>query len=102
MELLTGKAKEAFENFYTKGLSTWGKVLNLDLFYSKPDIEKLAYYINFFDSVGIYILPIMNAIDKMFAFKIRGKGVSNFTYNSRQEAKIAGIKKASEIFNSKF
>lgn len=114
MELIKGKAKEAFENFYTKGLSTWGKVLNLDLFYSKPDIEKLAYYIDFFDSVGIYFNRGLS-FRKSKKYKceiytseedpILGNCYS-FEYktlsNIELEATTKGIKQANEIFNSKF
>ena len=119
MELLTGKAKEAFYK--------WLKIQN-DLsigFHIPNSMGGIVYHINsntellpkriltpliidFFDSVKLYIEPIREAISADFGYILHEGHHENDLidaiqgFETRQEATIAGIKKANEIFNSKF
>lgn len=101
MELLTGKAKEKFLNWLSTEMYYLGKEPLSDLFFS-------ALIIEWFDSVGIYLdcPPLIDYNPVKFGLlideKIHYSEQKNRVYDSRQEARIAGIKKANEIFNSKF
>lgn len=53
--MLTGKARHDFETWYCIGHDRIGSHLQLDVFYGKPNIEKQAYWIEWFESVEIYI-----------------------------------------------
>lgn len=52
---LTGKAKEDFEIWYSRTESDMAHNLQKELFYSKAYIERYSYYLEWLDSVGIYI-----------------------------------------------
>lgn len=86
--ILTGKAKEGFENIYP--------------LISRSEIYEHALIIEWFDSVGIYIC-IENHY-RNFGYKIQDKGNvilydHTFAIHSRQEATKQAISKASEIYN---
>lgn len=52
--ILTGKAKQDFEYWYTARTHS-AHTLMLVHFYNKKEIEQYAWYIEWFDSVGIYL-----------------------------------------------
>ncbi|EPL7679796.1 hypothetical protein RG089_002836 [Elizabethkingia anophelis] len=108
---MEGKAKEAFKKFCQEN--------DYSLFaesekYKDLAIMNNALIIEWLDSVGIYIV-IPTASDKADAYNIGFEGqifikdkpivynISNglYTYNTRQEATEAAIKKAVEIYNER-
>lgn len=98
--ILTGKAKEDFENWvYNNTEYLYCEV------YDTP--EKLLYslIIDWFDSVGIYIsitpsIPIGYEKPDCFMFSI-GIGTNRLKISSRHEATKQAIIKANEIYNNK-
>ena len=107
--MLTGKAKEDFENYVlNKELGHDSEVLisvynQETLFIDYKDVKKTllnALIIEWFDSVGIYITSDYFELNKGFYSEILG---SNFAIvkPTRQEALTEAIKKANEIYNSK-
>ena len=114
---LTGKAKQDFEDWYTARTPS-AHTLLLVHFYNKGEIEQFAWYIEWFDSVELFIniephigggacvffarvsywLP--NGIDTII------HNVTNYNYDNilyfstRQEATEAAIIKANEIYNN--
>lgn len=112
--MLTGKAKEDFEKWYTKDLSKWGKVLNLDLFNQKPNIERNAYIIEWLDSVGIFVDSNIHNNKKFWCdvsyfeddeelnsgSTIKGNNNEDLYFHNRNSAIKKGIIKANEIYNT--
>lgn len=60
MVTLTDKCKIDFEKWYCKGFDRIASMLQLELFYSKSNIEKYTYYIEWFDSEKINIHTDIN------------------------------------------
>ena len=107
--ILTGKAKEDFENYVlNENLGHDSEVLisvynQETLFIDYKDVKKPllnALIIEWFDSVGIYITSDYFELNKGFYSEILE---SNFEIikPTRQEALAEAIKKANEIYNSK-
>ena len=96
--ILNGKAKE---DFLTK-MSVLTEIKDkkdLEEYFMKiSDLIKNAYYIDFFDSVGIYITSDYFELNKGFYSEILD---SNFAIEkpTRQEALTEAIKKANEYYN---
>ena len=101
--ILTGKCREDF-------IKT--KIGNeIKLFESMLPIYRNTLIIEWFDSVGIYIMPEICSIKGIFTATIfhekyrtkTGRTISEIeNFNSRQEALIEAIKKANEIYNEKY
>ncbi|HFK5521130.1 TPA: hypothetical protein ACG0AP_003564 [Elizabethkingia anophelis] len=119
---MEGKAKEAFEKWYLEksrlhmGVDNpyYDEMLLLS-FKNTEDIIKNAYYIDWLDSMGIYIFTrrlTMSLEFKEWYFIITNSdGVhlnnhvskeSRILKDSRQEATEAAIKKAVEIYKEKY
>lgn len=109
---MKGKALEKFEEWYfkthCKTSIKFNKLLPhqkeeiFEWFYNSCDTIKNAFYVEFFDSVGIYITPTHNYIKETFGWVIKmnsgdyvGKG-----FSTRPEALSKAIEKAIEIFNN--
>ena len=96
--ILNGKAKE---DFLTK-MSVLTEIKDkkdLEEYFMKiSDLIKNAYYIDFFDSVGIYITSDYFELNNGFYSEILD---SNFAIikSTRQEALTEAIKKANEYYN---
>jgi hypothetical protein len=110
---LTGKCKEEFEKWFTdsdnhKGFDAEQIALDrkyrLDLFYQLYESMQYGVYEDFFDSVGIYIQISFYDFDCNNWQTYLECKESIYDYNethfvSRQEARIASIEKANEIYN---
>ena len=97
--ILTLKAKEDFEKWYIKKDVSDDEFYNIWEEWSNLSTScKNAFYIDFFDSVGIYI----NALRYN---KQWWKAIAEYEYarifNSRQEALTKAIEKANKIYNEK-
>jgi len=104
--MLTGIAKIHFEEWYTKGLDKFGKELNLDLFYQKAYVERNAYMVEFFESVGIYIhATTVHPINVYgWAYNLCDKDdiKKDYTiFKTKQEAVKVMFDKANEIYNKR-
>ena len=102
--ILNGKAKEEFLKYYDT--STIKFLIDGKDFDDLPLYFQQSLLVNWFDSVGIYIVNLVRNV----------KNKHNFSYDiqfdinrielclewflSRQEATTEAIKKANEIFNS--
>jgi len=117
---LTGKCKEEFEKWYIihyedqyedcgntpeeqrgyvelKGFPDG--VLWCNGFYDLPPSMQYGVYVDFFDSVGIYICIYFGDVGG-YEVHIYAKGYKNIgTYERRQEARTKAIEKANEIYN---
>jgi len=103
---LTEKCKEDFEAWYLKTIEI--KIGNIELlsktvkFYLLPPSMQYGVYVDFFDSVGIYIeASHLNTTGKY------GVGISDkdgylltIKTETRHEARQKAIEKANEIYNS--
>lgn len=98
-DMLNGKAKEEFEKWlklnhgYDFTMTTYLKEVMLN-----------ALIIEWFDSVGIIIIPRYNEISKEFMPQIRFNPISDNVdlkpfYPTRTESTTKAIEKAVEIFN---
>ncbi len=117
--ILNGKAKEDFENYVlNKELGHDSEVLisvynQETLFIDYKDVKETllnALIIEWFDSVGIYIIISPSDNPKNWFYTILGEDILSPFYQmyqslddfeNRQEAIIQAIKKANEIYNSK-
>lgn len=97
--IITGKAKEDFLRHYGDEISHLDEI-EYD-FLLESSIIRNAYYVDFFDSVGIYITTDYLELNKGFYSEVLA---SNFAIvkPTRQEAITEAIKKANEIYNSKY
>ena len=96
--ILTGKAKEDFLTNMSI-LTEIKDKKDLEVYFPKlSDLIKNAYYVDFFDSVGIYITSDYFELNKGFYSEILD---SNFAVvkPTRQEALTEAIKKANEYYN---
>ena len=113
---LTGKCKEDFEKWYEPPLPAdangWDKALYGDKvaeIYRLPKSMRYGVYVDFFDSVGIYIDLEIHAEPTMsgLIFKsIRPNILSNgrfytvgASFRERPIARTEAIKKANELYN---
>ena len=107
--ILTGKAKEDFENYVlNENLRHDSEVLisvynQETLFIDYKDVKKPllnALIIEWFDSVGIYITSDYLELNKGFYSEILNENFE-IVKPTRQEALTEAIKKANEIYNNK-
>ena len=111
-KILTGKAKEEFFNWLDNqgvngiDISNW----EFEKFHLLSNVSQNSLIIEWFDSVGIYIMPEICSIKGIFTATIfhekyrtkTGRTISVIeNFNSRQEALTEAIKKANEIYNNK-
>ena len=98
--ILTGKCKEEFEKWllsaYKEGEEK-NKAKALSLFVRSPNSMKYGVYVDFFDSVGIYI--IISRDSGWYDVDIAGEWTSTTTQDNRTEARTLAIEKANEIYN---
>jgi hypothetical protein len=114
MSKLTGKCLSVYDNWmyenYPNNIISENCGYNYGMFerdleqltYILPEVMNNALIIDFFDSVGIYIL--LEGSGKYFYFIIKQKNSKAFHYqngesNSRTKAITEAIIKANEIFN---
>ena len=95
--MLTDKAKIEFESYYNN--STADFLLNGIDFDDLPLCVKNALIIDWFDSIGIYIVNNRSFRFNKWNYEILGNFTSGFDSKSRQEATKKAIEKANEIYN---
>tara|TARA_R110000782_G_scaffold141757_2_gene234464 strand:- start:159 stop:488 length:330 start_codon:yes stop_codon:yes gene_type:complete len=105
---LTGKCKEDFDKWYVHWVrnqrNDYHKYVNdvlLSKFYREVNSMQYGVYLDFFDSVGIYmdITPIINdASERMYQVYEDENHI--ISCDTRQEARAAAIEKANEIYNN--
>lgn len=95
-----------FPSENTEGLLIKTPELVLSNFYISPFSMQYGVYVDWFDSVGIYILegyyPFLFG-GHTYAFSIREKSKKysiDESFNSRYESRTEAIKKVNEIYNS--
>ena len=107
--ILTGKAKEDF----LTNMSILTEIKDkkyLEEYFSKiSDLIKNAYYVDFFDSVGIYIFidNVSSYKERFWRFHIAMNDLDRnireeFYMDNRSEITYKAIKKANEIYNEKY
>ena len=116
--ILTGKAKEDFEKWLNKEMYYLGRHNFEERDNNIEDLSdnfQNALIIEWFDSVGIYINiePYIGGGDVVFYFSLINRS-ADFTdehyssvnddiyFGTRQDASNEAIKKANEIYNSKY
>ena len=99
--ILTGKAKDDFEKWYIKKDVSEDEFYNIWEEWSSLSTScKNAFYIDFFDSIEIYITSDYFELNKGFYSEILNENFE-IVKPTRQEALTEAIKKANEIYNSK-
>ena len=96
--ILTGKCREDFLRYYGDEISDLEEI-EYD-FLLESSIIRNVYYVDFFDSVGIYITSDYFELNKGFYSEILNENFE-IVKPTRQEALTEAIKKANEIYNSK-
>ena len=117
MELLNGKAKELFLEYYWQTkieplpMTICKREDLAEFFETVVDIFKYALIIEWLDSVGIYIeFEVIDAVDLTFNYAIlcnnnfrgqhgRNLRIGNRNYKNRQEATTEAINKAVILIN---
>ena len=120
---LTGKCKEDFEKWYFKNHCKTSLKYEELMPHHKEDVYGWFYgidlsfqygvYVDFFDSVGVYISDMVDCYHSSrnkpqfsmsgFSMCIEGNGFCNDidNFKIRQEARIKAIEKANEIYNER-
>lgn len=104
MSKLTGKCLTSFNDWLgNKKHPAWCM-----MFEGKGELTQNAYYIDFFDSVGIYIYPVPSLrVENRWNYRIFNPRELSmhqdiaYLYNTRQEATNKAIEKANELYNEK-
>lgn len=99
--ILTGKAERDFEQWLCRPNDPEHlKLMHIDLFYCKSPLERHSYYVEWLDSVGIFI-TIYNS--KRYTGQLFSIEVNSFAHNGLYESRLAAshasIKLANEIYN---
>tara|TARA_R110000787_G_scaffold276483_1_gene385429 strand:- start:672 stop:980 length:309 start_codon:yes stop_codon:yes gene_type:complete len=101
--VLTGKCKEEFERWFAKKSKEdqyW--YVGYNKFELLPDSMQYGVYVDFFDSVGLFIeIANDNKEIKTFWLDINDKEIDDVELNSRPEARTTAIEKANELYNNK-
>jgi len=108
--MLTGRCKEDFEKWYKEnGFNDPVPKHDMRFFYTKHFSMQYGVYVDFFDSVGLFIeLGCVTENDYDFTIIIdkAPQDGNNFefemNFKTRQEAREQSIKKANEIYNELF
>jgi hypothetical protein len=106
---LTGKCKEAFEKWFIKYRKENALRLVVKDFYLLPPSMQYGVYVDFFDSVGIWISDsfsnghIIGSKRGYFCSIFNGRDVTEYTetVSTRHEARTKAIEKADELYNEK-
>ena len=113
---LTGKCKKDFREFYNNRPINGVYHTDYSVFMSKTISEQIGVYVDFFDSVGIYVNVMHDAYkdgvnilwqvmeydinnEYYWSNKSTGQYGDNGEY-TRPEARTAAIEKANEIYNN--
>lgn len=105
---LTGKCKEDFDKWYVdnycQDLKEYSYMLEFNIFNCMYDEMKYGVYVDFFDSVGIWLMDNMFSIENDIANEFICQVetfdlIWNTVKESRQESRIEAIKRANEIYN---
>jgi hypothetical protein len=115
---LTGKCKEDFEKWFTKDIEDFENYDQhlLNEFYKQIYSMQYGVYVDFFDSVNVYVTEIPHWCKGIKSFRIgfhilKGCVINSLfvrpdntvydfiEFNSRPEARTAAIEKANEIYN---
>jgi len=101
---LTGKCKEDFEKWLFSSINNWvideithQEYYGENMFYQLPESMQYGVYVDFFDSVGMYVETYYAGL-AVYEVIVNEQG-----YNlciTRQKARTAAIKKACEIYNN--
>lgn len=106
---LTGKAKEDFNNWYLNHIKSYNDKLisNTDTNYFNllTDSMKYGVYVDWFDSVGIFIQTTFYDFDScnwqiFIECENQEHDYEETHLTSRQEARLKAIEKANEIYNN--
>lgn len=113
--ILNGKAKEDFEKWYFENhCSSNIKFEDLlphhiyDVFgwlYKQSLTIQNAFVIDWFDSIDIYVNVLRYSLsepNKWVVIKSLYENNLDFIYSSRQQATIQAIKKANDLYNSRY
>lgn len=104
---LTGQCKEDFEKWYTDDCNR-ESMCYFELvdepyeergFYSMSDSMQYGVYVDFFDSVGVYICDFKSK--EGYGHYRYGENYMKESIETRQEARAKVIEKANEIYNQK-
>jgi len=105
---MNGQAKIDFEKDFILNYDFAENYLNvklchsvLEAFYKLPKSMQNAVKKDFFDSVGIYILPNRAFAFDEWNYEILGHITAGFNFKTRTEATEQAINKAVEIYNLK-
>lgn len=101
--MLKGKCKIQFEKWYSFNVySDTHHILGLNEFYNLPFSMQWGVYLEFFDSVGVYIDIQFYAVNN-FICKVNTLDGLYYQdlYNNRQQAQQKAIEQSNEIFNCK-
>ena len=98
---LTGKCKKEFDKWFNNRLFTSLEYLH-KVFYNTSESMQYGVYVDFFDSVDIFIQIETRIFDKEHPCYIYSKTVYNRVgiFKTRAEARTAAIEKANEIYNN--
>ena len=100
---LTEKCREDFIDYLLNGIIDFSYRYNY--FMNLHPTMQYGVYVDFFDSVGIYVMDKHNEVARRFYYDISTKPMSNDITSecnlTRPQARNAAIEKANEIYNSK-
>ncbi len=106
---LTGKCKTEFENWFQLDFEGWKikcqeSQINLEMFFEAPFSMQYGVYVDFFDSIRIYVMTGKNYNKKLYGYSILFKA-NHYNqirkYRTKHKARTEAIKKANEIYNNK-
>jgi hypothetical protein len=96
---LKGKCKQDFENYYTNWMIQSLKKREITTFNRLNNSMRYGVYVDFFDSVGIYITTSWDLNINAFNWWCESERAYSGKEKTRPEAGIAAIEKANEIYN---
>lgn len=94
---LTGQAKIKFEEWFQNKSQTHYRLV--EWFDSLDSSMKYGVYVDFFDSVGIYIEVARANIHTKYYYMINDSSYKPNMYNTRPQAREKAIERANEILN---
>lgn len=105
---LTGKCKEDFDKWLnlpalTGDVHHFKVIIGVNKFKDLTDSMKYGVYVDFFDLKGIYISTGGLVLSKTYISELSIKENIEFSFDgfkTRQEARIAAIEKANELYNN--
>lgn len=101
MELLTDKNKDNFEKWYQK--QKVGDLVNarisFKIFLQLDFRFQIGHLLDYYDSLGIELLPIKNDVLDWWFFILNGSDVFSDSYKTRNEAYKEAFKQANILAN---